>query len=378
MKAAARRFMQASMDAKAHPSTSGVLTPVMFLLAIGLVMVFSASSLRAKELYGDEFHYLVRQGIGVAIGVALAFISTHSDPAKWQRIGMPLYILSLVLLVLVLIPSIGTEANGARRWFRVAGLSFQPSEFAKLAIILVMARGLANMEEKLDSYGRGFLAALFIPAPALALILIQPDLGTTVVIGLVVFGMLFVAGARLLHLASLAAAGVAGIAAMIVLTPWRMQRFIAFMDPWQNSKDSGFQLVQSLIAFAKGGVMGVGLGDSRQKLHFLPEAHTDFIFSVLAEEGGFIAVVAVIGLFLWLIISGLRVANRAEDRFEMLVASGISMLIAAEAFFNLAVVMGLAPTKGLPLPFFSVGASSLIVHFWLIGMLVAIARRNPA
>ncbi len=378
MKAAARRLVQASMEAKAHPSTAGIIMPVAVLLAAGLVMVFSASSLRARELYGDEFHYLVRQGMGVGIGVMLAFITARSDPAGWPRFGLPFYAAALLMLVLVMFPSIGVEANGARRWFRVAGVSFQPSEFAKLAVILVMARGLSVMDEKVRSFRSGFLPALLVPAPAMALILIQPDLGTTVVIGCVVFGMLFVAGARLLHLGSLAITGMAGVAAMIVFTPWRMQRVTAFLEPWENARDSGFQLVQSLIAFAKGGVLGVGLGDSRQKLHFLPEAHTDFIFSVLAEEVGFAGVVIVIGLFLWLITSGIRVAMKSENRFDMLIAAGISMLIASEAFFNLAVVMGLAPTKGLPLPFFSVGSSSLIIHFWLIGMLVAIARRTPA
>ncbi len=380
MKEAARRLVRRSMEAKTHPSAAGIVLPVGFLLVIGLVMVFSASGLRAKELYGDEFHYLIRQGIGAGIGMVLAFITLKTDPSKWAKFGTPFYALAILMLIAVLIPGIGTEANGARRWFRIAGLSFQPSEFAKLAVILVMARGLSSMaqDERLESWTGGFLPALLVPAPALALILIQPDLGTTVVVGLVVFGMLFVAGARLLHLASLGLAGMAGVAAMIVFTPWRMQRVTAFLRPWENSKDSGFQLVQSLIAFAKGGVTGVGLGDSRQKLHFLPEAHTDFIFSVLAEEAGFIGVILVVVLFLWLILSGIRVANRADNRFEMLIAAGVSILIAAEAFFNLAVVMGLAPTKGLPLPFFSVGASSLIVHFWLIGMLLAVARRTSA
>ncbi|MCW5830002.1 MAG: putative lipid II flippase FtsW [Deltaproteobacteria bacterium] len=378
MSSAARSLVRKTLSARAHPSTAGILVPVMSLFVIGMVMVFSASSIRAKELFGDEFYYLTRQGIGAAIGCAMAGIAVAVPPARWSRLAPVLYAAALIMLVLVLHPSIGVAANGARRWFRFMGFGFQPSEFAKLALILLLARGLSSIDDRVRSFTGGFLPPLLLALVPLALIMAQPDLGTAVVIGTVACGMLFVAGAHPLHLGGLVLAGAGAVAAVIAVTPWRVQRVIAFLDPWENSRDSGFQLVQSLIAFAKGGILGVGLGDSRQKLHFLPEAHTDFIFSVLAEEMGFLGVIFVISLFLALVISGLRIASKAETRFEMLAAAGISMLIAVEAFFNLAVVMGLAPTKGLPLPFFSVGATSLVIHFWLVGILISIARRTPA
>lgn len=344
------------------------------LIAIGIVMIYSASSIYAWERYKDGFFFLKRHLCFLAIGAVLTFLAMLCDYKKFRYSAKPLVLLSLLLLVLVLIPGIGREVSGARRWFRFKFFSFQPSELANIAIVIYVADFIARKGSAIKQFLRGFLPPICVLGLAAGLILMQPDLGNTLALGLVVFIMLFVAGVRPLYLLSIILASFPALYVLIFSVPYRRARIFTFLNPWLDPKGSGFQIIQSQIALGSGGIFGVGLGHSRQKLFYLPAAHTDFIFAIIGEELGLVGTVGVIILFMLFIRQGIKVIKNASDGFGYFLALGLVLTISVKAIINIGVSCGIMPTKGLPLPFVSYGGSSFIFDMLSVGILMNIAR----
>ena len=340
------------------------------LVAFGLVMVYSATSAPAALGNGDPTRYLVRQAIYAAVGLALLVVAARTPYRTWRRLAPTLLLVALALCVAVLL--VGTEVKGARRWLTFGELVFQPSELAKLALAVWASAYLARRPAPQT------LAELFKPIGAVAcvfvaLILLEPDLGTTICIGVMLGGLLLVAGTPLRTFAAAVAVAVAGVIVAIALEPYRQERFFAFLDPWKDPQNTGFQSVQALIGIGSGGFFGKGLGQGVQKINFLPEAHTDMIFAVIAEELGLIGSTLVIGAYCVFAYAGLNVALRCADPFGKRLAAALTALVAGQALVNLAAVLGLAPLTGIPLPLVSAGGSSLVVTLTGVGVLLNIA-----
>ena len=348
------------------------------LAAIGVVMVYSSSAIYAQETYGDAAYFLKRHLIYLALGLAGFFAVLGIEEGRIRRCAKPLMALTLLLLVAVLVPGVGHRVSGARRWFKLGGLSFQPSELAQLAIILYMADVLSRKRSLLRDFLQGVLPALLVLGLTVGLILIEPDLGTSVATAVVALLLLFIAEVRWKILLPMFLSAVPVVAVLILTKPYRMRRIAAYLNPWADPEGSGFQLIQSLVALGSGGLLGVGLGESRQKLFYLPAAHTDFIFAVIGEEMGFVGVTLVLVLFGALFWYGVRLALAAPDPFGMMAALGIVMLLALEMLVNVGVVTGAIPTKGLPLPFISYGGSSLIINLASIAVLLNVVRPRKA
>lgn len=346
----------------------------MVLVCVGIVMIYSASCIYAWERYHDGFFFLKRHISFVAIGIVLAFLVMTVDYRKFRTFAKPLLLVSLLLLALVLIPGIGREVSGARRWFRFKFISFQPSELANIAVIIYMADFITRKKEMLKSFVWGFMPAMMVLGAVVLLILMQPDLGTTLALGVVVFIMLFIAGVRPQHLLYVILAGLPALYFLIFHVPYRRMRIMAFLNPWADPRGSGFQIIQSQIALGSGGITGIGLGHSKQKLFFLPAAHTDFILSIIGEELGLIGTVGVVSLFVLFILLGLKIVKNAPDQFGYLLGLGLVSMITLKAMVNIGVSCGVLPTKGLPLPFISYGGSSFIFDLVSVGILMNIAR----
>lgn len=368
------------MTAETHradrPSDHVLLYATLVLVCIGTVMIYSSSVLLAADRFGDEYHFLKKQILFVFIGLFAMIAASRFPYHFWKRLAYPGIILSCVLLVILAVPGMGSTVGGATRWLKVGPFSFQVSEAVKVAVVIFMAHYLAKKAEHLKEFFRVFLVPLVLLSVIVALILVQPDFGTAVIITATVLFMFFVAGGRVMHLAGLAATLVPVAVFLLVRESYRVQRIMAFRSPWDDPSEKGYQIIQSFISFGSGGMFGVGLGNSMQKLFYLPEPHTDFILAVLAEEGGFIAVALVILLFGVLVARGFMVAFRADTLFGTLLASGLTTLLALQGFVNMAVVMGLLPTKGLALPFMSYGGTSLIMSMVMIGILINISSRR--
>ncbi|TRZ50058.1 putative lipid II flippase FtsW [bacterium] len=350
-----------------------IFSITVILICIGIVMIYSTSSIYAGERYQDSAFFLKRHIIFLLIGVVFTFLAMSIDYRTLRKFSRPLLLFSLFLLVLVLIPGIGREVSGARRWFRFKFLSFQPSELANLAVIVYIADFIARREKVIKTFLTGFLPPLAVLGSVALLILVQPDLGTVIALGAVVFIMLFVAGARVSHLLAIILASVPALYVLIFNVSYRRMRIMAFLNPWLDPKGSGFQIIQSQIALGSGGITGVGLGHSMQKLFYLPAAHTDFIFSIIGEELGLVGTLAVIALFIILILQGLKVVKNAPDKFGYFLALGLVSIISVKVIINIGVSCGLLPTKGLPLPFISYGGSSFIFDMVSMGILMNIA-----
>lgn len=303
--------------------------------------------------------------------MASCMIMDYRILAKYAK---PLLIVSVVSLVLVLIPHVGREVYGARRWFQAFGFSFQPSELTKIIMIIYVADFLARKKKKVEDLVQGFLPVMMVLGVVCLLILKQPDLGTTALLGAVIFIMLFIAGARLSYLGAVILMSLPVLYFLISKVAYRMKRIQAFLDPWKDQQGVGFQLVQSQIALGSGGLLGVGLGKSVQKLYYLPAAHTDFILSIIGEELGLVGTLSVILLFIIFLWQGARVAKRCEDPFGYFLALGIVVMIGLQALINIGVIIGAFPTKGLPLPFVSYGGSALVVQMACVGLLLNISR----
>ena len=377
---------QLSLGWKATSSARGPVPPVdrtvlmitYLLLLIGLIMVFSASGVMAESRYGDSMYFLKRQAAWIALGLLALHWVSRQDYDLW-RSAMPVVLaLTIGCLTLVLLPMVGAEVNGARRWFRVAGFSFQPGELAKLTTVLYLASFLVRREEDITNFGRGVLAPVIVVGLLAGLALLEPDMGTAVVMVSVLMCLLFLGGARVLHLTGLLLSFLPIAYVLIMQSDYRRRRLLSFLDPWQDANDAGFQLTQSFVALGNGGLAGVGLGEGRQKLFFLPEAHADFVLALVGEELGFLGTGLLMVLFATLLVKGFQIAGRAPDAFGRHLASGVTLLLGIQVLINAGVVSGLLPTKGLTLPLVSYGGSSLIISLIAIGMLLSISRQDPA
>jgi cell division protein FtsW len=341
------------------------------IVLLGLVMVTSASISMATKEGGDAFGYLLRQFTLVIVGSAFAAVMFTIRTEWLEKMALPLLALAVVLLVLVLIPGIGHSVNGARRWIRLAGISIQVSEVTRVIVLVFIASYAVRREEELRSSFMGLLKPLIILGGFFVLLLLEPDFGAATVLMVTAFGVLFIAGARLRDVAGLAVLGAAVLVFVAMSSDYRMRRLTAFRNPWLDPFDSGFQLTQSLIAIGRGGWTGVGLGESVQKLFYLPEAHTDFLFAVLAEELGLVGILVTLALFLALAWRALWISRLAHDsglKFQSYLAAGFGIWVGLQAFINIGVNMGVLPTKGLTLPFMSYGRSSLIATLTWVGI----------
>lgn len=347
------------------------------LTAVGLVMVLSASSVSGLLLYGSSFNLFQRQFVYAIVGLVGMLLAAKTPYQVWQRLSLPFLGVTIGLLILVLHPAIGHSAGGSSRWLQFGPVNIQPSEFAKLATVAFAATVLTKRWKKLADLGN-WVVPLLIPLGAVALlIMLQPDLGTTIVISGITFILLFVAGLRMKYLLTGAMGALMMGFVLIMSAGYRRERFFSFLDPWSDPQGSGYQLIQSLIGLASGGFTGVGLGASRQKWMYLPNAHTDFIFSILGEETGLVGEVAVLVLFGVLFFSGIKIASRAPDTFGRLLGAGIIGWLGLQTIVNLGAVTGLLPITGVPLPFVSFGGSSLVICLTAVGILVSIARSGP-
>ena len=344
------------------------------LLAVGITMVLSTSYIYAQERFGDGTYFFRKQLIAAGVGLLLLVIAAATPVAVYRKIAYPLMGLVLLLLVLLLVPGIGVARGGARRWLVLGGFAFQPAELAKLSLLLYLAHSLAKKADRMTSFSVGVLPHLLVGGLFLGLIVVQPDLGTAVTLGLLLLLLLFVAGAKLTHLGLVGLSAVPVVVVAVMGAEYRLRRLMTFMDPWRDASNSGFQIIQSYIAFGSGQLLGRGLGESRQKMFYLPEAHTDFIFSVIGEEMGLIGALAVLALFAIIIVRGLRLAGKIEEPFSQYLAFGITTLLGLQALIHMGVVMGLMPTKGLVLPFISYGGSAMVMNMIEAGVLLSVSR----
>jgi cell division protein FtsW len=344
------------------------------ILAIGVVMVYSASAVAAFHDYGDAYYYVKRQLLFAVLGVAAMFTMMNVEYTFWRKWAVPALLACFGMLVIVLIPGIGVWRGGARSWLGIGSFGIQPSEFMKLAMTFFLAKLLSERHNQITQFTRGLLPPLGILGLAFGLIMLQPDLGTGVVMIGASLLMIYVAGARQSHLGGLALVGVAGLVGLIAAAPYRLQRITAFLDPWKDPLGAGYQSIQSLYAIGPGGLVGLGLGMSRQKYNYLPEPQTDFIFSILAEELGFIGGSLLLMLFLLLIWRGMRTAITISDPFGSLLATGIVGIIAVQVLINIGVVIGLLPVTGVTLPLVSYGGSSLTLLLTALGILLNLSR----
>jgi len=355
-----------------------LLAVTMTLALVGLVMVFSASAIVAGNRFQDPGFFLKRQIAWLVFGFLLMHLTSRIDYTLWKKLSIPMLACLLLLLVMVLVPSLGVAANGARRWLRLGPISVQPAEMAKLVAVIYMAAYLAKKGDKITLFRDGLLPALIVIGLLSGLVLLEPDLGTVVVLGLVTVGMCFLAGARISHLLALGLCAIPVVLVVVLGSSYRRQRLMTFLAPWKDASDAGFQITQSFLAFGSGGPFGVGLGEGKQKLYFLPEAHTDFVLALVGEELGLIGTAAVILLFAFFVWRGFQIAARARVPFGRYLGMGVTLLIGGQALVNAAVVTGLLPTKGLTLPFISYGGSSLVVSLIGVGILLSISRDRHA
>jgi len=344
------------------------------LLSVGVVMVYSASAIVAADRFHDPYLFLRKQLFWALLGAGCLLGALRLDYRRLEALGWPVLVLAGVLLVLVLVPPFAQPINGSRRWLRLGPVSFQPVELAKLALVIHLAAFIARRREALADFRRDVLPPLAAAGALAALVLLQPDLGNSLALIAVAFALLFLAGGCVRHLLLVCAAALPLLGLAVWLAPYRLRRVTTFLDPWSDPRGSGFQIIQSWLALGSGGVLGRGIGESKQKLFYLPEAHTDFIFAVVGEELGFLGALAVIGLFVVFVWRGLRAGLRAPDAFGAYLALGITLLIGTEMLVNVGVVTGLLPTKGLPLPFLSFGGSALLVTMLSTGLLLNVSQ----
>jgi len=346
------------------------------LVSLGTVMVFNVSYFPGGDAFGDPLHFFRKHLISIAAGLGLCVITMRMGSDRFRALAYPLLVVATLAMVLVLIPGIGSVRSGARRWLPLGPLTFQPSELAKFALVLYLARSMARRGERVREFWHGIVPHCLMVGMLAALCLLEPDFGTVALWGVLLILMLFAAGARLAHLGLFAAAAAPALVAIAITAPYRMKRLTSFLDCTQDALGNGFQLCQALIAFGSGGVSGVGLGQGQQKMYYLPAAHTDFIFSVIGEELGLVGAGVVLALFAVVAFRGLRIAARHPDEFGSLLAFGLTTLIVVQGLLNFGVALGALPTKGLTLPFVSYGGSAMMVSLAELGTLMALARES--
>ncbi|MCK5912313.1 MAG: putative lipid II flippase FtsW [Desulfuromusa sp.] len=344
------------------------------LTCIGVVMVYSSSAIMAADKFHDGFYFLKRQLAYTVIGFVLMAVATYFNYQNWRKLAVISLLASIALLAMLFIPGFGVRVGGAMRWLRLPGLTIQPAELVKLTLVLYLAHSLTRKKEKVRSLLKGYLPYMIVLGVLLLMLLKQPDLGSAMIIAGVALAMLIVAGVRWRYLLPTILMTLPVVYFLVMQVDYRRRRIMTFLDPWDDPFGAGFQIIQSLVAFGNGGILGQGLGIGEQKLFYLPEAHTDFIFSVIGEELGLVGVLVVAALFLMLVLCGIRIALQCQEPFGRNLAFGLSFLLGLEAFVNLSVCMGLLPTKGLALPFVSYGGTSLVVSLIAVGILLNISN----
>ncbi len=349
---------------------------VILLALFGLLMIYSASYVWAEYKFNDPYKFVKNQALFFLIGCFLMLWISKVPYQKYLKFNKPILLISLTLLILVLIPGIGTIRNGSRSWFGIGSFGVQPSEFAKIAILIFAAKYLSYHEKDMQSFKKGILPLLSLILFVFFLIMLQPDFGTGVILVMSGIGVMFVAGANFKFFLKLGVLGILGIVVLILIAPYRLERILSFLDPWQDPLGSGFQMIQSLYAIGPGGLFGYGLGNSRQKHFYLPEPQTDFIFSIISEEFGFLGVLIVSSLFLIIIYKGFQISRNCMDLFGKYLAFGLTFSLSFQTILNLMVVVGLIPVTGVTLPFLSYGGSSLLITMISMGILLNISRKE--
>lgn len=359
-----------------------LLFTVLAMVLFGLLMVYSASFIFSEERTGDGYAFIRKQFIYACMGFAAMWVSSRVPHQRWYQ-WAPMAILSVIgMLMLVLIPGVGARVGGAQRWINFGFFRFQPAELAKMIGVVFVARQLVRHQKDLLDFKKGVIAPITFLVPVWVLLLLQPDFGSTALLAGTTFILMFIAGVRPLFLFGGLFGGGAAAALLIVTSPYRMARVMTFLDPWRDPAGKGFQVIQSMLGLHNGSLLGQGLGNGKEKLFFLPEAHNDFIFAVIGEELGFVGVAAVICTYIFFIYRGLRISwnslQQRQDRFGFYLGCGLTLILGLQAFINMGVVMGLLPTKGLTLPFISYGGSALTLNLFAVGILYSISKANHA
>ncbi len=347
-----------------------LLIVVLGLVGAGIVMVYSTSAILAGDRFQDPYYFLKRQALYAGIGFALMVLMMFFPYRMLNRLAFPLLVASILSLVAVLIPGVGVRAGGSMRWLRLFSFTFQPSEFAKLGLVIFVAYFLTKKEEKIRSFSFGFLPTVVISGLVIGLVLKEPDFGTAFFLMVMVFLLLFLGGARVIYIAGAILLAAPVVYYLLTNAAYRYKRLMSFIRPWDDPTGTSFQIVQSFLSFGSGGLFGLGLGEGRQKLFFLPAPHTDFIFSIVGEELGLLGAMVLVLLFFIFTLRGMQIGYSQGDRFASYLALGLTLMISLQALFNMGVVLGLLPTKGLTLPFISYGGTSLITNLAGVGMLL--------
>ena len=351
-----------------------LLVSVLLISIFGIIMIYSASYVWSEYKFNDPFKFVKNQGIFFMIGVILMMIVSKINYHKYYEKSNFLFIGCLILLVLVLIPGVGTVRNGSRSWFGIGSFGIQPSEFTKLALIIFTSKYLVNNEKLVNNVKKGIFPILGIVILVFGLIMLQPDFGTGMIIVMSIIGLLFIGGVSFKFFLKIGIIGIFGVVGLIIMAPYRLKRILSFLNPWVDPLGSGFQIIQSLYAIGPGGLFGYGFLNSRQKHFYLPEPQTDFIFSIISEEFGFMGILLVASLFIVIIYMGFKISRNCNDLFGKYLAFGITFQIAFQAILNLMVVVGLIPVTGVTLPFLSYGGSSLLITLCSMGVLLNISR----
>lgn len=357
-------------------TTSTLIGIILILLTLGIIMLASTSAVHGQTHYNDAHYFLKKQLMWLGAALIVGVIMARIDYRLWKHAAVPLAVISVFLLVIVLIPAIGHKIGGSRRWLRVGPVNVQPSELAKISVMVLLAWWMSKIQRRADDFIKGLLIPLACLGAILLLIFAEPDYGTTLLVAVVGMLMMFVAGTRISYLAVAALIGALGFVLAVMQNPVRLKRIIAFLNPEKYAQEEAFQLLNAIYAFVMGGGTGVGLGESIQKRFYLPEAHTDFIFAIIGEELGMLGSLSIVGLFLGLFVCGLVISLNASDSFGRLLGFGATMMIILQAAINIGVVTGCLPTKGLPLPFISFGGSSLVISMVTVGMLISIGTHQ--
>lgn len=351
-----------------------LLISVVIISLFGVLMIYSSSYIWAEYKFNDPYKFLKSQLIFLILGYIIMFIVSKINYQKYQKYSNIIFGICFILLVLVLIPGIGTVRNGSRSWFGIGGFGIQPSEFTKLGLIIFTSKYLKNNNKELRDIKKGVLPILIVLMLVFGLIMLQPDFGTGVVIVISIVALLFVSGVKMNFFIKIGLLGLVGVVVLIIIAPYRMERIVSFLNPWSDPLGSGFQIIQSMYAIGPGGLLGLGFGNSIQKHFYLPEPQTDFIFSIISEEFGFMGILIVSSLFITIIYQGIKISIKCEDAFGKYLAFGITFSLAFQTLLNLMVVVGLIPVTGVTLPFLSYGGSSLLITLLSMGILLNISK----
>ena len=349
---------------------------VIILSIFGVIMIYSASSIWAEYKFNDQYRFLKYQGIFFIIGVILMYIVSKIDYKKYYKYSNKILITGIILLILVLIPGVGTVRNGSRSWFGIGPFGIQPSEAMKLALIIFTSKYLSNNPNSMKDIKKGVLPILILTLSIFGLIMLQPDFGTGTILVMTIIGLLFVAGLNVKIFLKLGVLGLAAVVGLVIIAPYRLKRILSFLDPWGDPLGSGFQIIQSMYSIGPGGLFGLGFGNSIQKHFYLPEPQTDFIFSIISEEFGFLGIIIISMLFITIFYNSIKISIRCRDSFGKYLSFGITFGLIFQTVLNLSVVIGLVPVTGVTLPFLSYGGSSLIITMVSIGVILNISRYN--